>query len=86
MGRLPVAGLKALYLTLMKNDTAEHDDRSFDVLESLSADVDADFPDELVRRETDGINEDELRERARIALERLRSLGTGNEWKVEESE
>lgn len=60
----------ALYL----NDSTMWPDEIFSVLDGFFADVDELTPDPELRVQTGGLDEDQLRERARITMSRLTEL------------
>jgi hypothetical protein len=59
------------YLARFKNDPDHVTGVEFDVLDGLFADVDAYVEDAVLREQTSGISDQELRERARAAYSRL---------------
>ena len=61
------------YLALFKNDNARWPEAEYDILNDLFTDVDA-FCEDPDLRGPDDLSATELRERARISLQRLREI------------
>jgi hypothetical protein len=64
-----------LYLALFKADSTDRPEPIYVVLETLFEEVDDYHPDERVRQEVGGIDQIELKNRARSALDQLQKLG-----------
>lgn len=71
-GRLTATEFETLFLVLFKRDTTEWSGDTFHALDTLFGDVDAYHPDASIREQTDGIDEQELRLRATLALNSLK--------------
>lgn len=63
------------YLDMFKNDTTEWPEAEYDVLNDLFGDVDAFCADPELRDPGD-LDEEQLRQQAKIAIQRLAALGT----------
>jgi Bacterial self-protective colicin-like immunity len=73
-GRLTAQELEVLYLRLyLKDDTMWPED-VFLILDGFFADVDDYAPDQKVRAEVGGLDDEALRRRAERALDRLREI------------
>ena len=70
-GRIAGEEFELLFLPIYKRDPTHWPAELFDVLDGLFGDVDEFCPDDLLRVQSGGIDETELRRRAARALERL---------------
>jgi len=64
---------EADFMTLFKNDAVQHDEEVYLILDGLFGDVDA-FCDHPDLREEEDLDEDQLRQRCQVALEKLRLI------------
>jgi hypothetical protein len=74
LGRLGPDEFEVLYLTIFKNDPTIHAPERFAIIDALFGDVDSYCSDDDLRLATKGIDEEELRGRARAALDELRRI------------
>jgi hypothetical protein len=74
VGRKIEAGVfESEYLHAFKNDPTDWPEDSYQVLDGLFGDVDA-FSSDRDLRNADGLDEEQLRTKAAVALERLKRL------------
>lgn len=71
--KIPAADFEREYLKLFKADETEWPEAEFAILDELFGEVDAFCADPQLRDEND-LDEYELKERSKMALERLQSL------------
>lgn len=64
------------YLDMFKNDATDWSEAEYDVLNDLFGDVDAFCADPHLRG-PDDLDEEQLRQRCKVALEKLSVLGSG---------
>ena len=69
--RLASAEFQQLYFALFKSDHKHRPREIFNILDELFADIDNYCSDDALRHEVGGIDEEELRNRARLAEVRL---------------
>ena len=73
-GRISADEFEVVFLRLYKVDPTDWPADLFDVLDTLFADVDAYCAADEIRAEVQGLDADQLRERAAHALSRLEQL------------
>jgi hypothetical protein len=73
-GRITGAEFETIFLPFYKRDTTDWPPDIFEVLDGFFADVDDYCADPELRETVDGIDEAELRRRAKRAYERLADL------------
>ena len=73
-GRVSGEEFEVVFLPLYKQDRTQWPPDTFEALDAFFADVDDFCPDPDLRAEVGGIDEDELRQRAARAFERLSTL------------
>lgn len=71
--KIDAADFEREYLKLFKEDTTERAEAEFEILDGLFGDVDA-FCDDPELRDENDLDEFELKEKSKLALERLQSL------------
>lgn len=71
IGEVSADEFEATYLSRFKDDPDQVVGDEFDILDALFADVDEYVSDPNLRKNTDGISGEELRDRAREAYARL---------------
>jgi hypothetical protein len=73
-GRMGAEEFEVVFLRLYKADPTAWPPAVFDVFDRLFGDVDAFCLDPALRHQTQGLDEDQLRERGRVALKLLEDV------------
>jgi hypothetical protein len=76
--RLPGPEFQLLYFAIFKGDDRQRPREIFEILDRLFAEIDDYCYDDELRRRTGGMDEDQLRERVRYALDRLSAIVSGD--------
>lgn len=73
-GRISAQEFESSYLRMFKNEKTRFPVDVFDLLDGLFADVDEYVADPDLRNDAGGLDDEQLRTRARTAYDRLRSI------------